>query len=235
MNPLYEDDDPTHVRMDPVNEADTEQHYNLYKDETSPPTERILPEEPLPPPINYPPPPPIVYPAPPPVRRKPVQAETGLVDPRPYRWGRAGLAALIMGVLVAGVFIGFFIASLAAVQTYGGAEPQVQISTRTATATTTATATKTRTKTVEPTTINESPTATATVTATQKVKIPGRTRVERDTTTPQSCMTAMDAADQYLSIARRGGNGRNNGRLNRLLEEARADYRYWSDQCRNDS
>ena len=212
-----------------MSEADEETQVNfpLYRDEVNPPTERIPTygtKSPQPEPPRPLPPPPVVW------GSVPLENSLGLVDPALDR-RRGGIAALALAMLLLGAFLGYLGFSYTALRQLEGMQPEAKISTRTATATATtrvtATATKTSTKTISP------KPSEATATETKKIRVPGGTKTVKKPSTPQSCLAAIHAAEQYLALTRNGSNKHRNGRHNRLLSEARGSFWYWSDQCRN--
>lgn len=197
-----------------MSDQPTEPHYPVWGEEE--PTE-VIP--------GLPSPPPIIMPPPPIVRNTPIEAVTPAKSA--FDRARAGFAALSFACLIIGVMLGFLISSFTTAMEIRNTPPEIQIATQKTTATTTATSVQTKVKTKTerpaPTTVTETARATATFTK------PGRTKTVTRTRTPQSCLNAIDAANQYenLSQHRRGRS------TNFLLREARQNLRYWSSRCKS--
>jgi hypothetical protein len=230
-----------------MDDRPTEPHYPVWgepEEEEDEPTEEIevppLLAAPPPPPVE---PPPYIVPPPPPletVKNPPVQsARREPVNPA-YDRGRGGIAALCFAALILGGLLGFIISSYTTAQEFANMPPKVQVKMQTATATATATKTKKVTKTVKPEPVRVTEPAPPRATVTQRVIVPKpgstktvtRTKTKTKTQTPQSCLNALDAADQYLQLARQG-RGRGNDVDDSLLQEARQNFRYWSDVCQS--
>jgi hypothetical protein len=227
--PFWRDDEGPTVVQAKVPEDETEIiPPPMYREES---TEVIDPppgyyEEPQPQPI-YAPPPPL-----PPSRLPPRQEP---MDPRGsgFNRARAGFTAGIFAALILGGFLGFLLAAGITSSQIADRSPQVEVSTQTKTATATATAYRTRTETARPDPVEVTNRATATTTQKVIVPQPKANKTVFRSQTPQSCLNAIDAADQYFEIAR-SPRGRGRGD-NRLLRSARGNFRYWTDQCKKDS
>lgn len=146
------------------------------------------------------------------------------------RRGRAGFASLSFGLLIAGILIGYLggvgAATRAAQDIPVVTETSTAIRSMTATATRTATVVKTRTETPPP--VRATTTTTSTTTRPAPPRGQKTTRVTR---VPASCLYAMDAAEQYLTLSERSGRNRK-GYGNRVLREVKHNFEQLSRECR---
>ena len=217
-------EEPTE-KLGPVEEA-TERIPGLYREPQPPPSgeEEIL--------TNAIASPPYILPAPPPVKHAPV-AHTKLADPAIVKRSRAGYAAMVFAALIGGTLLGYLFFTLTA-QSLGTKDPpQILVQKQTQTATATSYKTVTREKTIRPAPIEVTRTTRATATASQRVVVPmqGEEKTVTKSTTPQSCLNALDAADRYAALARRG-QGRGRYKDDYELNQARRNYQQYSNECR---